>query len=264
MGITDRIKEQAALAGRWSQKKFNQAKDEVEKRIDRISEVPGLPLALRQVLRDTRASLLLLIKGVRNRRDVGELREAMVDVVAGAVDSLAQGAQNEPGDFTCLDDVRNYCRDSIKWGAAVVDGVALVAGTFAVSAAAHTAGISFVHFFALCAVMGVLFSLSVGACEIYAVTSLLAHEGELEPGRAALRICASSRKYVPVSRAGDVAVREDSEPTFGGTSSQEARTLAATWVKLSVAGSLPVLNDSHMKDRLDALLVVLEKRAPRA
>jgi hypothetical protein len=124
-----------------------------------------------------------------------------------------------------------------------------------------TAGISFGHFFALCAVMGLLYSLTIGACEIYAVTSLLSHEGGVNPARDALRLCASPRRY---PRDGDVpfTLRDlpVNEVETGGASA-EAKTLAKTWAKLSLAGALPVFNDRHMQDRLDMLIAMLESRA---
>jgi hypothetical protein len=46
-----------------------------------------------------------------------------------------------------------------------------------------------------------------------------------------------------------------------GGASAEAKTLAKTWAKLSLAGALPVFNDRHMQDRLDMLIAMLESRA---
>ncbi len=150
----DNVKNAGKSAAGWSKQRLEQAKTMLDERMAKISEVPGLPEPLREVLRQTRISLIRLITKVRNKEDLKALREAMVDVVAGAVDAIAAGAEKEPGAFTTVEDVRHYCKESIKWGAGVVDGVALIAGTFAVGASAHTFGISFGHFFALCAVMG--------------------------------------------------------------------------------------------------------------
>lgn len=195
MNWQESVRKTAGVAGSWSKSRLEQAKALLEERIARISEVPGLPVAMRQVLQGTRVALVGLVSKVRSREDLRSLRGAMVDVVAGSVDSLAAAAEREAGDFTSLEDVRRFCADSIKWGAGVVDGVALIAGTFAVGAATHSFGISFGHFFALCAVMGLLYSLSVGACELFSVTSLLVNEGHPEPAREALKLCALSRKY---------------------------------------------------------------------
>ena len=261
MTWTDKLMKASQSAAGWSKQRLSQAKALMDERMARISEVPGLPDALLQVLRETRTSLTKLVSAVRSKQDLTALRGAMVDVVAGAVDALAAAAAKEPGTFTSVEDVRHYCKESIKWGSGVVDGVALIAGTFAVSTAAHTFGISFGHFFALCVVMGVLYSLSVGAAELFAVTSLLTYEGHPDPAQEALRLCAASRKYHRGAPEHPAAAGEDN-PTQAGstTSSPEARALAGTWVKLSLAGAMPVLNDRHMQDRLEALLVTLNSR----
>lgn len=234
--------------------------------ISKVTDVPGLPGPVREVLNQTRASLLQVVKDVRSREDLKRLRGDMEAIVAGAVDAIARGSAEDPGDVTTVTDVRHFCHGAIKYGAGAVDSVALIAGTFAASASVATVGtgaaISFGHFFALCAVMGLLYSLTIGACEIYAVTSLLTHEGAANPARDALRICAAPRRHPRGSDKPALTSDRDAEDVAGeGTASAEGKILAKTWAKLSLAGALPVFNDRHMQDRLDILISMLEARA---
>jgi hypothetical protein len=246
----------------WFERRRVQAQDSVKRGLDRLSEIPGLPEPVKAVLRHTRSSLLDLFKSVRRKEDIKTLKTSAGYIVAGAVDEIAIASATDPSsEIQSVRDVMVFCERAIKYGAGIVDSVALVAGTFAAAAAAPTGGISFGHFFVLCYVMGLMYSLGVGASELYAVTSLLAHEGAEGPARQALVLCAYPRRYrgsSPSAAALPGAEADVHEPSQGA--SAEAISLAKTWAKLSFAGALPVFNDRHMHDRLERLVETLEAR----
>ena len=248
----------------WFGRKLADGQEKLKQAINRLSEVPSLPEPIREVLRHTRQSLLDLIKSVRSKEDIKSLRRAAANIVAGAADAIAAGSVTDPSkQIRNPADVRHSCAQTIKYGAGVVDSVALIAGTFATAAAVPSGGISYAHFFALCFVMGVLFSVTVGASEIYSVTSLLAAEGVADPARAALILCAYPRKYR--RSATGTAEALDGDPTGDewtpdAGASPEAVALTKQWMKLSFAGALPVFNDRHMQDRLDRLVEMLNTR----
>jgi len=90
--------------------------------------------------------------------------------------------------------------------------------------------------------------------------------------REALKLCALSRKYqrghagkqVSVPEAADCHAQSAEAAFTPSEASPEARLLASTWVKLSLAGAMPVLNDRHMQDRLEALMTTITRRGEEA
>lgn len=102
--------------------------------------------------------------------------------------------------------------------------------------------------------------MTVGASEIYAVTSLLVFEGLADPTREALMICAYPRKRRGPKPLASLGQPRLEEPLGSSTASPQAAALMIQWFKLSLAGALPVFNDRHMQDRLDWLIDNLDAR----
>jgi len=176
------------------------------------------------------------------------------------ITGIAEWSAQHPGDMRTLEDVERLCDSTILYTAGAVDTVAFVAGTFAVAASAHTAGISFVHFFALCYVLGDLASLCNGAAELYGVTSWLTHQGCPDRAQEAIGLCAKPRSR-RANRMGAVSDASDEEAPGPEVEQDDpaptgdaAKQLAWRWAKLSVAAGLPVLHDRYMTRESQSLI----------